>query len=180
MTNIRTVGKSGFILRDGKQRRETVWIGSTETSTAIAGGGVATLLLVLNAAALALRPFTVVRSRGIAHFATDQTTATESQSLAFGDCVVSDQASAIGVTAVPTPVTDDGSDLWLLYERMRGNILVATNVSIAAPGGLFMKFDSKAMRKVDIGQDLITVVESAASTSGMTFQHYVRTLVKLH
>ena len=80
--------------------------------TTITTVGTSVVQTSLNAGALALRPFTMVRVRGVIRLETDQLTTTEFQEIAFGLAVVSDQAVAVGVTAVPSPVSDNGSDLW--------------------------------------------------------------------
>ena len=81
--------------------------------TLTASGG--TILGSLNATALALRPFTIVRQHYFLMLRSDQAAAAERQFGAFGCVVVSDQAEAVGVTAIPTPITDAGSDLWMLH-----------------------------------------------------------------
>ena len=92
------------------QKRLTSWFQFQPIRVTGAAGG--TIMFSLNAAALALRPFTIVRSRFEVGIISDQTAATEDQLGAIGMAVVSDQAVAVGVTAVPTPITDMGSDLW--------------------------------------------------------------------
>ncbi len=158
-------------------KRETQWlaIASTQVSMGAVGGQ---LLNSLNAAALALRPFTVVRVHLRVHLESDQIAATEFQAAAIGMAVVSDQASAIGVTAVPTPTTDSGSDLWLLHKFMTSSVMVG-----AADGnivGLGFDIDSKAMRKVEDGSDLVLVTEFDAIGSGVTVTTLGRFLIKLH
>jgi len=147
--------------------------------TAIGGGDQATLVSSASAFLLGLRPYTIVRTRGIIAVVTDQITNAENQELLYGHCVVSDQASAIGVTAVPTPDTDTNSDLWYVYEAM-----VNRNSFISAVGNEKLievhRFDSKAMRKVQEGEDDIMVVESSAASSGMTLTTQFRQLIKLH
>ncbi len=106
-------------LRQG-QRRESVWIGISENLDTLSAANVAILSATLNATALALRPFTVVRTRIWMHALSDQTGAPEDYQVALGAAVVSEQASAIGVTAVPTPFTDVASDLWFYYEVIAG------------------------------------------------------------
>ena len=64
MANIRVGRKSGFIVRGGKSRRESTWIALNTVEATLGGAPTAVLMNSLNAAALALRPFTVVRSRG--------------------------------------------------------------------------------------------------------------------
>jgi len=169
--------KSGFIRRNNRMVRETVWIGSNFLSNTLSTGS-ATLLQSLNAAALLLRPFTVVRTRGRLNYFSDQSATSESSLGAYGHAVVSDQATAIGVTAIPTPVTDDGSDLWYVFESLMFdfNFGDATGFQQAPPP---MTFDSKAMRKVDIGQDVVIVAEQSSAV-GAILQSHFRLLAKLH
>ncbi len=171
--------KSGVFRRGGVQVRETLWIGDSIGDNVLAAGGTAVLLAMLNATALALRPFTVVRSRGLLAIRSDQQAANEAFQCAFGAAIVSAQAEAIGVTAIPTPITDNASDLWYIYETMFGNFQFASGVGFdSAPNN--REVDSKAMRKVEDGEQLIFAVESDASSSGLVFTSFVRTLVKLH
>ncbi len=109
----------------------------------------------------------------------DQATADEDQRVAWGACVVSDQASAAGVTAVPTPITDDGSDLWFAHLYMFSGFEFISGVGALLRGTQY-SLDSKAMRKVDVGQDLLTVVEMDASSSGTVIIQASRMLLKLH
>ena len=176
MANIRTARRSGLVLRGGSNRRETIWVGGSFVDTTIGAPSTAVLLTSLNAAALALRPFTVIRTRGIASIRSDQSAAVESQLAAWGKCVVSEQAVAIGVTAVPTPATDNAFDLWFGYEILQNLGDIA-----AGPQDIVTRYvDSRAMRKVQEGEDLITVIETTAISSGCTITTFDRILLKLH
>ena len=93
------------------QKRLTSWFQFVPTQVSLTAAG-GTIIFSLNAAALALRPFTVVRTRFKYMVISDQAAAIEIQAGAIGMAVVSDQSVAVGVTAVPTPITDMGSDLW--------------------------------------------------------------------
>ncbi len=132
----------------------------------------------MNAAALALRPFTVVRERLYWYCRADVVTGGEEWGGAIGSCVVSDQAVAIGVTAVPTPITDLGSDLWYMHSIMFGRF-GGTQVEEV---GRDKEIDSKGMRKVEDGEDLILVVESGATAQALSMVSQIggRTLIKLH
>jgi len=79
--------KSGLVLRGGRMRRESLWLAYTTQINTIALG-TAVLLDSLNAAALALRPFTVVRSRGFLFIASDQISGAENQAVNYGMTVV--------------------------------------------------------------------------------------------
>ena len=160
-------------------RRETSWLAGLFATDTVAAS-TALLLTQLNAAALALRPFTVVRVRGILQITSDQAAANESQFAGFGMAVVTTQAAAIGITAVPTPVTDNGSDLFFLYQSIMARRQVSTGVSVSEAGKV-LEIDSKAMRKVEDGQDLISVVElPGVGNGGAVFDSYCRVLIKLH
>ena len=168
-------------MRGGRSRRETRWLAGLSTNTVAAAASTASLLTSLNAAALALRPFTVVRTRGYIYIRSDQNAVSETYEMAYGEAVVSEQASAIGVTAIPTPTTDDGSDLWFVYERRGGEVAFSTAASVNSLQGIQpFSFDSKAMRKVDDGSDIVTVQESSALSAGVQLLVYSRSLIKLH
>ncbi len=161
--------------------RETLWFGGVDVLQVIGTPGTALLLTSLSAGALDLRPFTVIRTRGMLGIRSDQVAATEDQLAAYGHAVVADQAVAIGVTAVPTPVTDNDSDLWFVLERIMSDMTFSTAAAHEKQGN-YASFDSKAMRKVEDGQDLISVVETPAVgiAAGCVFKAYFRRLVKLH
>jgi len=146
----------------------------------LAAASNASFMNSLNAAALALRPFTVVRSRGFLHVKSDQTGALEDWNVALGYSIVSDQASAIGITALPTPDTDRGSDLFFVFEDLAGSFVFVSGVGFDSEGGIFKDWDSKAMRKVEEGQDLVITSEAGAISAGLTITHGARILIKLH
>jgi len=151
----------------------------SETDTVLASANSAVLFNGFSAGALALRPFTIVRTH-LSHFVrSDQAAAGESYQSAIGFAVVSDQALAIGVTAVPTPFTDLGSDLWFLWHGISGRFEFKSAVGIHQTGEL-IEVDSKAMRKVEDGQDLAAVIENSSLSGGTNTVKYGRLLIKLH
>jgi len=171
--------KTGFVRRSNRMVRETHWIGGTWVRSSHGSASTAVILTTLNAAALALRPFTIVRTRGVLAIESDQVATTEDFTAIYGECVVSDQANAIGVTAVPTPDTDNSSELWHVMQALFGKFHDATTVGFSIQEGFF-PFDSRAMRKVEDGQDLIAVAETSAISSGCVISSFSRVLVKLH
>ena len=159
-------------------RRVSTWFQFQPITLTQASLGTATLVFSLNAAALALRPFTVVRTLFQYAVNSDQGASAETQSGAVGLAVVSDQSVAIGVTAVPTPITDMASDLWFAYSLFNQR---SSSGGTAGQIGFTYELASKAMRKVDIGQDIIVVVESVSAISGGIQIHLGgRMLVKTH
>ena len=170
--------KTGFIQRGGAMRRETIWFDVPRTAATLAASATAALVATLGAPALALRPFTIVRTRGQLWVRSDQSAATEVFIGSLGFAVVSDQAAAIGVSAVPTPATDLGSDLWFVHEAVMGQFaLIGTSVTQIVES---RPFDSKAMRKVEDGQDVAQVVEAGIGGNGCIIESMGRLLVKLH
>ncbi len=135
-------------------RRKSTWFEFADASTSQSAQG-GNIVFSLNAAALALRPFTVVRTLFEMHVSSDQSAGGERQIGAIGIAIVSDEAVAVGVGAVPTPVTQLGSDLWFAHRYLMCSGSAVNDGVVGCP----FSFDSKAMRKVDVGQDLVVVLE---------------------
>ncbi len=161
-------------------RRETVWVGVTEVNTTLASSNLVAFISSLNATLLAARPFTIIRSRGILAFRSDQTGASESFNAALGYAVVSDQASAIGATAIPTPYTDLGSDLFFVHQFMSGRFEFVTGIGFHPQAMQTIEYDSKAMRKLNDDQDLAVGLETGGIGSGINIYHAGRILIKVH
>ena len=161
------------------QKRLTSWFQFQPTRTTLTASG-GTILFSLNAAALAIRPFTVVRTRFQVGIESDQIGADETQFGAVGVAVVSDQANAVGVTAVPTPITDMGSDLWFVHQMTYASFGFVTGIGFDPQMLSQYEIDSKAMRKVDIGQDLVVVAELTGGSGGFTIIVGGRMLVKVN
>jgi len=170
--------KSGFVRRGNVMRRATLWLSGVETVQASSTTS-SSILTSLNAGALALRPFTIIRTRGMMSITSDQGAATERYAVALGGIVVTDEAVAAGVASVPTPSSEDASD-WYFYERLANELQINSSIGFVGQGSRFKDFDSKAMRKVDIGQDAITVQQGTVNNVGVILLAYCRTLVKLH
>ncbi len=179
MAHVITSSKSGFIKRGGRSVRQTLWFASTLSQDTLASANSAAISFQLNAAALALRPFTVVRTRGFMQIESDQTSVQEDYSAAYGQIVVSDEAVAAGIASVPTPTSQSASD-WHVYAMQSQRLFVTTDVGRLLSTNMRSEIDSKAMRKVDIGQDLIGVVEATALSAGVIVHSFQRILIKLH
>jgi len=123
-----------------------------------------------------LRPFTIVRVRGMVAVQSDQVAAREEGAFAFGMAVVTDDATAVGITAVPTPITDQASDVWFVLARGH----YGSGSGSLEAGFTEIPIDSKAMRKVGIGQDIVQVAENGSAAFGCEFDTQLRILVKLH
>ncbi len=160
-------------------RRSTTWIASVNETgfTAVAAAG-NDFQAKLGAAALAFRPFTVVRVVGQLFVQSDQII--DSQETPFGAAglaVVSTKASAAGGTSIPLPITDEGSELWFAYQFW------AAGASIGANGNnpiYVFPFESRAMRKVTEGEDVVSVFENGSAADGCGYLLKYRMLIKLH
>jgi len=154
-------------------RRKSVWIPLLVVQDTQASAG-SQIIGSFNASALALRPFTIVRIHLELMIKSDQAAAIEDQAGAYGVAVVSDQAVAVGITGVPLPNTDAESSLWMLHQFIMGSAQELTDLTV---GPRHYSLDSKAMRKVDAGQDVVFVLENSLAT-GMIVTSAARLLVK--
>ncbi len=158
-----------------RQRRLTTWFQFQPAEVTLAAASTGAILFSLNAAALALRPFTIVRSRFLWSIRSDQAAAIELQSVGLGMAVVSDEAATVGVTAVPTPITEMASSLWFVHDLQYSD---ESNLTDRTRPQSVREVDSKAMRKVEVGQDIIIVLETSAVSSGAIVQVGGRLLIK--
>ena len=159
------------------QRRTSVWFAMGLTNV-FAGGNAKTQLLVLNAAALALRPFTVIRTRLWIQIISDQSAAAEVAQGAFGLIVVQEEASAAGAASVPGTISETDASFFV-YEPFVNTFDIATAVGFHEPAGTQIHVDSKAMRKVGISEDVVANVE-LRSAPAINIAMEGRMLVKLH
>ncbi len=167
---------AGPALRQG-QRRKTEWFGAADVgvSTVLAANTVI-LDQVLTTAEKAKRPFTVVRVRGMLWVGSDQVVTQEEVQGALGFSVVTDQAVAVGITAVPLPIFDSESDEFFVWQPFFNG----QQANVGSPFGMAFEFDSKAMRKVSDGQDIAVVMENGSDSFGLQYLIQFRLLVKLH
>ena len=169
--------------RGRRSGRETRWLALPETRTVLASANSQAIILSLTTAEKALRPFTITRTIIHRSITSDQQGAGEVYAAACGIAVVSDQASSIGVTAVPTPFDNLDSDLWLFHDILDGEFVFVSGVGIqegaTSPRGGHT-VESKAMRKVEDGQDVVVVIENDGLSAGSVNYVAGRMLIKLH
>ena len=120
------------------------------------------LLGSLNAAALALRPFTVVRTHLVVGINSDQTSASEDPLGAVGFIVSPDKSVALGVTAIPMPLTQADADFFV-YQVMANKFVFVSGIGIVARYDMQYIVDSKAMRKVGNDDDIAIVWEDQSA-----------------
>ena len=174
MANTRS--RSNFHDRGRSPRRLTQWFRSADVSalTSLAAGAA-----VLDQSLVGTEPFTIVRTRGIIWVKSDQSGATETPFGAVGQCVVSDQALAVGVSAVPAPITDKDSDLFMMHQYFAVGLTRLTSVGFDGSVLAGFAFDSKAMRKVPADSAAVWTVENASATAGLEYLLQFATLIKL-
>ncbi len=151
-------------------RRKTFWIqlGGATTEVSLSAG--TTLLhATLNAAALALRPFTVVRSIGSFWVSSDQVAATEFPFGAIGTLIADDRAVAAGVASVARPYSELADSDWFMNLPFATKTRFVTAAGFDAPAYQQYMYDQRGQRKVTIGNDIAFVVENVNTSHGMVF-----------
>ena len=125
-------------------------------------------------------PFTIVRVRGIfVAIPVDLAADTECFG-AFGMAIVNGEAFDAGVVAVPSPITESSDERWFVHSYW-----ATLGRAVASPGNVDfipakVTIDSKAMRKVETGDVIISVMESGAGLDSARVYWNDRILVKLH
>jgi len=158
-------------------KRSSVWLGFNLASTSLVGSS-KQQLLVLNASALALRPFTVVRTHLLLRFESDQAAVSETPRGAVAGIVIDEIASAAGAASMPGPGTVTDAD-WFFYQVVTVHFQFLSSIGFQGDSGVQYNVNSKAMRKVDVDQDLVIMSEMLGA-SGAILAIGGRILVKLH
>ena len=122
---------------------------------------------------------TVIRTRGLFSFKSDQSAASEENVGALGIAVVTAQAVSVGITAIPHPVTDAAWGGWFYHTYFSRAMLVLSGVGVDPNNVMNIVIDSKAARKVDEDERLVVVIENS-SAAGMEVTTMERFLSKLH
>ena len=156
--------------------RTSVWVGFSLAATITAS--TATIIGTLNAAALALRPFTIVRTRGYLLWSSDQAAVNEDPRGVMGWTVVSEEAAAAGAASLPDPSTNSDAS-WFVYEPYAVDFQFLSSVGFDGDSGMGRMVDSKAMRKVE-NNDQMTVIATEVGAHGAVIKFIGRMLVKLH
>jgi len=122
---------------------------------------------------------TIVRCRGLFTVQTNQIAAAEQPFGAIGLAIVSDEAFAVGATAVPLPYTDADSDLWLLHQYWAAPMSFADATGFAKLDQQY-ELDSKAMRRISADETMVLVVEVASVAAiGINYRWDMRILSKV-
>jgi len=160
--------------------RTKLWIGAGIGTVTLVGNS-RVLVSSLSVGALLLRPFTILRTRQLLHFFSDQTATPETPFGAFGSIIVSDQARAAGAGSVPAPSGVDGDPEadWFVWQALSDDFQFKTAVGFQSDSGVQYVIDSKAMRKVGQNDDLVTIGEMDSAVGGLLVV-LGRRLIQLH
>ena len=157
--------------------RTKIWIGAGGGRDTVTGT-TPVLLTSLNAAALALRPFTILRTHLDVSISSDQTAASEFPHGSLARGVFSDTAVAAGIASLPDPLTDPDAS-WVVNQGISCQFQFVTGVGFDGNSSHHYLIDSKAMRKVGPNDDLAMIYASFVS-DGATLITNGRMLVQLH
>jgi len=174
------------------QRRQTTWGVGPETGV---NGDVQTItasssVLASTVVTPLIEGLTTIRLRGDLNlFLSASSGAGSGFHGAFGIGIVTDQAIAIGITALPTPLDEEDSSIWL-YHRYFG--LFSAGAIAAADAqdedlvnpvsaALHIEVDTKAMRKFPIANTMYAVIQvvRAGASGTLRWAFNSRQLVKL-
>jgi len=161
MANQRRSGRSS-----GAPKRPMFWEGSN-VNFSLATNTVSSSVIVSEALLENIPKPTVIRLRGrIAIFLTAVGAADTIVQMTFGIKVVNQAALAIGVTALEVPGTDVGSD-WMWWDTITMHKALNTGVEDLQLGAnKELSIDNKAMRKIDMNQALVMVVQNVQISGG--------------
>ena len=162
-------------------RRKTAWIpGPDGTDTLSAAGRFVfpTITQIL------IDGITIVRTHGecLIHLNSVVSALDGFTNVAFGMCIVSENAAGVGVTAIPAPFSDQGWDGWFVY--WTGSLIALTATESFGNAGSSMirlPIDSKAMRKIKSTDFIVGVLEVSSEVGAAVLGAELNTrhLVKL-
>ncbi len=163
------------------QKRLSIWIPTQITAPTTLAANALTIAASSSASLLALAPFTIVRTRGLFTFWSDNAGAAETPQGILGTIVVKNTAVLIGASAVPDPL-NEATDDWFVYQPFQHQVTrqIGAAGSFNEISTMQYVIDSKAMRKVDTGDDFPIMVRNTSATFGLIFTYTGRCLLKLH
>ncbi len=159
--------------------RTKIWIGAGVGDVTIVASAVS-IVSSLSAGALLLRPFTVLRTRQLIAYESDQIALSERTFGSYGSTIVSDQALAAGAASIPDPgtIAGDPEADWFVHQAVWNSVARSASGMDASAGNVFV-VDSKAMRKVGSNDDLVSMFSEESGRGGiLTTQG--RRLIQLH
>ena len=154
--------------RVARPRRSKVWVGATNTSVIAMPPSSTSFATILTETTIETqgKP-TLARVRGtwVAQVDRSLNSGTSMMRLAAGITVVSTKSAAIGITALPLPLSQIEWP-WLWWDATFVGQEVFTAVGTQEMGELIRPVDSKAMRKLPPASTMVIVFEAGAVMEG--------------
>ena len=162
-------------------RRQTEWLSLAAPTSSVVLPAVNKIQFAIQSAEeIAKAPFTIIRTIGYV-FIEQQSIVDSVQSGAFGMCIVTERAQAVGITALPDPVIESDADFWFVYEPWATGVRIETVAEQSMSSSPYsMRWESRAQRKVEEGDRIVGVMANASVAQGVEFQIQFRMLIKLH
>ncbi len=157
-----------------------IWIGIGAGSTTVVANA-KQVVSTLGANQLLLRPFTILRTRMLISWESDQIAAPERPQGSYGSIVVTDTATGIGSTAIPDPSSTDGDPEadWYVHQELISSFTESSQVGYQARSSELYIVDSKAMRKVGPDDDVAEMVSETGGVGAILVTRG-RQLIQLH
>ena len=113
---------------------------------------------------------TLVRVRGSLYVQLQSSSAAGNYARgAVGIGVTSVEGFAVGVTGVPTPITEQAAESWIWWENfVLESVTDAEAINTGGIGGYRIPIDTKAMRKLNVGDVVYCAVECSAVSGTIT------------
>ncbi len=161
-------------------KKTVIWIGAGVGIVTVVASAVQ-LVSSLSAGALLLRPFTVLRTRMLIAWDSDQSTANEDPQGDYGKIVVSENAAAAGAASIPDPSSVDGDPDadWFVHQPVQSRFSLKTAVGFESNAGVQWTIDSKAKRKVGADDDIVSMVSETGGHGAFLYTRG-RMLIQLH
>ena len=159
-------------------RSKKTWIG-VEIAPGPVAANAAVLFGILNAEAIDQLPFTVLRSRGVLIMESDQEVLTEDFGGAFAMVHTTQRATAAGIGSVDNPFGNSSSGNFFVWEPIYSKVFQQGGAAVGSQTSAIFPVDSKAMRKLVLGDDIAFVFE-ALDLSGLNVGFMGRVLIQLH
>ena len=155
--------RSGFVgaRRTRAPARQTVWIGPADQPQAAVASNTSVVVASFDASAAGFDKATLVRTRGVFLHRPSAYSVDLAYQGAFGIGIVSDDAFAIGTTAIPGPFTDSDWGGWFVWRSFGYFLENGSNIGLLR-GHESLEIDSKAMRKIGPNETMVVMCESQA------------------
>ena len=119
----------------------------------------------------------ILRTVGMIAIQTDDETAAEEQTGAFGMMIVTDLAVAAGAASIPGPVTDIDNDGWFVHVPFVQSTFLTGTPNLFLPDlATAYHFDSKGKRILQEGETVVLMIENSHGSFGLSMGHGLRIL----